>query len=65
MRSFATAIMQASSVPVEQAPEHHPQRAHFLRAEMRNHGKTFHELSAAELIQINKSVDEKCHAETN
>ena len=65
MQHFAEAIMQAASLPVKHAPEHHPQRARFLRAEMRNHGKSFHELTAAELIQINKSVDEKCHAETN
>ncbi len=59
MEQFVEAIKKAAVLPVEKANEHHPHRARFLRAEIQKHGKAMHELTAAELVRINQSVDEK------
>lgn len=59
MEQFVAEIKKAALLPVEQANEYHQHRAKFLRAEIQKHGKAMHELTAAELVRINQSVDEK------
>lgn len=59
MEQFVEAIKKAAVMSVERANEHHPHRAKFLRAEIQKHGKAMCELTAAELVRINQSVDEK------
>lgn len=58
-------LIDATKIDIAQAHEHHPQRARFLRTELRNMGKQLHELSMQELLDVNKKVDEQCHAEND
>lgn len=58
-------LVNATKTDIATAPEHHPQRARFLRAELRNMGKQLHELSLQELLDVNRKVDEQCHAEND
>lgn len=59
MEQFVEEIKKAAVLPVEKANEHNPHRARLLRAEIQKHGKAMHELTAAELVKINQSVDEQ------
>lgn len=58
-------LIDATKRPIDETPEHHPQRARFLRAELRSMGKELHQLSLQELLDVNKKVDEQCHAEND
>lgn len=57
MNNFAQILKQAARINIAHANEFNRNRARLLRTEMRKVGKSWNQLTAQELIEINRRVD--------
>lgn len=63
MKQLAEKLRAAANTPLHTAPEHCAQHTRFLRAAVEQTGKTITQLSADEIVELNKIAQQKTEAQ--